>query len=226
MKSRKKKKLDKQISNIEISEEEREELKKEALKLQDERKKIVLEYKERKYSKIIWFFKILSFIAFGTTLFYNPFKPLNIYNLGFGIFICLLLNLLLKYFYRILLTLFNPSLKKVVSKKAIYHSVNRGMVFVLPFAATSVVGAFVLNWNIASVLLSASIMSVGMSAAGEINRLAGKNSFKNTIITSFVSYSFSFLLTYYLKTLVIGNGLVEGAFKLIPTLFGKGGGIL
>jgi len=202
---------------------ESKKLKELAEKILEERKEIVNEYKERKHSKVLWFTRTLAFAAFGTTLFHNPYKPLNLFNIGFGVVICLFLNAYLKYFYRFLLTLFNPKLKKEVTKKAIHHSVNRALIYIVPYAAASLVGTFYFNWEISSVLLSTAIVTIGISAAGEISRLAGKSNFKNTVLTSIVSYSTTFLLTHYIKTLVIGPGLIETLVKILPTLLGKGG---
>lgn len=180
-------------------------------------------YKGRGWLTLI---RNLSFIAFGITIFSDPFDRFNLYNIGFGIIVFLLFGWIFKKFLRGFLALFNPALKKEHGKAAIYYSVENGLLFLVPFAVLALIATFYLNWSMINAFFSTSIMVVGTATAIEIGKLKGKQNLKNTIITSGVAFLFSFIFTLSLQFIIKAPGLIEGVVNLIPTLFSQGGGSL
>lgn len=168
----------------------------------------------------------LYFIAFGVTIFSNPFDRSNFYNIGFGVILFLLFGWIFKKFLRGFLILFNPTLKKEKGKEAIFYTVESAMLFLVPFAVMALIAAFYLHWSMIGSFFSTGIMVVGTAAAIEIGKLKGNQEIKNTIITSGAAFLFSFLFTLSLQVFSRAPGLIEGVIHLLPSLFSKGGGSL
>jgi len=168
----------------------------------------------------------LCFIAFGVTIFSNPLNRFNIYNIGFGIFVCIIFGWLFKKFLRGFLSLFNSNFKKEKNKKAIYYAINNGMLFLIPFALMTLIATFYLNWSITSGFISTGFMAVGTAVAFEMGKLKGKQELKNTIVCSGISFLFSFVLLFSVKILVKAPGLIEGITGLLYSFLTKGGGKL
>lgn len=166
----------------------------------------------------------LCFAAFGITAFSNPLNRLDVANIVFGIVIGMFFGFLFKKFLRGLLGLFNRKLKKDIGKAAIIYAVNTGMIFMVPFALMALLSVFYLKWSVVSGFISAGIMAVGTAASLEMGKLRGKQEIKNTIVTSLVSYLFSFLWTISAQILVKAPGLIDGAIILIRSIIPKGGG--
>lgn len=166
----------------------------------------------------------LCFVAFGISAFSNPLDRLNLYNIGFGIIIGLFFGYLFKKFLRSLLGLVNRNLKKEKGKESIVYAVDAGMLFLIPFAVMSLISTFYLKWYLTGGFISAGIMSVGTAAALEIGKLKGKQELKNTIITSLVSFVFSFIWTLSVQLLIRVPGFIEGGISILRSVLLKGGG--
>jgi len=168
----------------------------------------------------------LCFTAFGVTIFFNPLDPFNLYNIGIGIIICLMLGMLYKKFLRGFMSLFNPIYKKENNKKSLFHAIDNGILFLVPFALMTIVATFYLKWSITSGFISTGFMAVGTAVAIEIGKLKGKQELKNTIVNWAISFLFSFILLFSVKILAKAPGLVEGITGLIYSFLTKGGGKL
>lgn len=168
----------------------------------------------------------LCFMAFGISAFSSPLDRLNIYNIIFGILVGLIFGWLFKSFLKGFLGLFNGKTKKEKGKRAIKTAVDNGMLFAIPFAFMLVLATFVLNWSMTIAFISAGIMAVGTATAIEIGKLKGKQEIKNTILTSGMSFVFSFVWTLSYQFLAKAPGLMEGGFALIKTMISGGGGIV
>lgn len=171
-------------------------------------------------------YRFLALVGFGATVYNAVATRYNPYYIGFGVLMCLIFGWLYKHFLRFLLGLFNPAIKKGVGKKEIHHAVDNSMLFLVPFAVMSLLATYYLKWTLTTAFLSTGIMSVGTAAAIEVGKLREKPVMRNTIITSGVSFLFSFVLTLSVQLLGKVPSLIEGAVKLLPTFFGNGGGIL
>lgn len=166
----------------------------------------------------------VCFATFGVTAFSNPMNRLSVTNIVFGIVIGIFFGFLFKKFSQGLLRLFNGKLKKEIGKDAITYAVNTGMMFLIPFALMALLSVFYLKWSIVSGFISAGIMAAGTAASLEMGKLRGKQELKNTIITSMVSYLFSFIWTISAQILVKAPGLIDGAIIFIRSVMPKGGG--
>lgn len=165
----------------------------------------------------------LSLAAFGIVIFSDPFDRFNLFNLAFGILICLLLGGLLRMFLKGLIALFNPSLRRERGKKAIRAAIDNGMMFLTPFAVMALMATFLLNWTMTGILLSTGIMASGTAAAIEVGKLKGQQAIKNTLITSGVCFAFSLAVKLTLKYMAMVPGLMSTLSGfLLGTL--KGGG--
>ena len=171
-------------------------------------------------------FRFLSYIAFGITIFTSMTTRFNIFYVMFGIIVYIVFVWFYKHFLRIFLGLFNPSVRKEFGKNAIPSAVDNSMLFLIPFATMSILATYFLKWSISNVFVSTGIMAVGTAASIEISKLRDNPSIKNTLITSAVSFVFSLLMTMSIQLLSRIPGIIEGAFNLIPTFLGKGGGII
>jgi hypothetical protein len=168
--------------------------------------------------------RILCFAAFGAVLFSNPMNRLNPFNLVFGILIALIFGGLFKLFLKSFLSLFNSAVKKEKGSRAIAYAVENGMLYLVPFAIMAMIATFYLEWSLTTSFISTGIMAVGTASAIEMGKLMQKPSVKNTLITSVVSFLFSFTLTLSVPLLTRVPGFVEGIVTILPTLLGKGGG--
>lgn len=168
----------------------------------------------------------LCFIAFGITGLSNPLDRLNLYNIGLGIIIGLFFGFLFKKFLQIFLGLLNGALKKEMGKESLLYAVDTGMLFLIPFAVMVLVSTFYFKWSMTGRFISAGIMAVGTAAALEMGKLKGKQEIKNTIITTGVSFLFTFLWTLSFQFLVRLPGLLEGGINLLRSVLSKGGGAL
>lgn len=180
----------------------------------------------KKGSALPGILRLFCFAAFGMTIFNNPLEPFNIYYIAFGIITCLFFGWLFRKFLKGLLALFNPNLKKEAGKKVIGYAVDKGMLFMIPFAVLSLISAFYLKWPMTARFVSAAIMAAGTAAAFEISKLKDKKGIIDTIITSGVSYAFSFLLTFSVQYAAKAPGIIEGLAAMLPELLTKGGGNL
>lgn len=208
-----------------LTNEEKNIVMEEAEKFTKELDQIKDEYINGDGSSTYRLFRIIGYLGFGITIFYDPLNPYSIPNAVFGIFIMIIIGFINSFILKLLLTSFNNKLKKKVGRKAINYAVSRGLVYVLPFSIMSLVATFLLNWSIVTILLSTAIMSAGTSANSEISRLSGKSLIRNTILTSAVSYVITYSIAFSFSYLVKGAGILEGVYKLLPILLGNGGGI-
>lgn len=172
------------------------------------------------------FVRLICFAAFGAVLYTSPLEPLNPFSIGFGVVVGLVFGWLFKLFLKGFLSLFNGSVKKEKGQRAISYAVENGMLYLVPFAMMALLATYYLSWSMTAAFVSTGIMAVGTASAIELGKLMEKPSVKNTIIASGVSFLFSFSLTLTLPILARFPGLIEGVFKLIPTMLGQGGGSL
>jgi len=172
------------------------------------------------------FIRNLCFICFGVSAFSNPLDRFNLYNIGFGIVVGLLFGWLFKLFIRGLLSLFNPKLKKEQGKKVIHYVVDMGMMFIAPFALMALMATFYLKWSMTGGFISAGIMAVATASAIEMGKFTGKQQIKNTIITSVISYLFSYIWTFSSGYMAKAPGFIEGGINLLRSILSNGGGSL
>lgn len=168
----------------------------------------------------------LCFMAFGITAFSNPLDRFSLYNIGVGILVGLIFGWFFRKFLYGFLGLFNKKLKSEKGKATIHYAVDNGMMFLVPFAMMALMATFYLKWSMTSGFISAGIMAVGTSAAIEIGKLKNKQEIKNTIITSAVSFLFSYCWTFSIGLMAKAPGFIEGGINLIQSLVSKGGGSL
>jgi len=168
----------------------------------------------------------LSFMAFGVSAFSNPLDRMNVYNILFGVLIGLVFGWIFKSLLKGFLGLFNGKTKKEKGKRAIKIAVDNGMLFTIPFAVMLVLATFVLNWSMTIAFVSAGIMAVGTATAIEIGKLKGKQEIKNTILTSGMSFVFSFAWTLSYQFLAKAPSFIEGGIAIIKTMLSGGGGMV
>lgn len=161
------------------------------------------------------FLRILSFIIFGVLAFSNPLDKYNPYNIIIGGLIGLFFGFLCRLFLIWLLKAFNGQLRKTSGKKVISFAVNRGMLFLLPFAIMALFSYYYLGWFISSGFLSAGIMTAATSASIEIGKLKEKQEIKDTIASLLVGAGFSTLWIFGTGVLAGAPGLIEGLVGFI-----------
>lgn len=168
----------------------------------------------------------ICFAAFGVAAFTNPFDRRNIYHIVFGVIAGMLFGYFFRKFLRGFLGLFNGEIKKENGKDSIAYAVDCGMLFLVPFAAMALLAVFYLKWSATAVFIAAGVMAVGTASALEMGKLRGVQEIKNTLVTAFVSYLFSFLWTLSAHWLARAPLYVEGGVSLLRSVLGKGGGPL
>lgn len=168
----------------------------------------------------------LSFIAFGVSAISNPLDRMNVYNIVLGVLIGLVFGWIFKSMLKGFLGLFNGPTKKEKGKRAIKMAVDNGMLFTIPFAVMIVLATFVLNWSMTVAFVSAGIMAVGTATAIEIGTLKGKQEIKNTLLTSGMSFLFSFAWTLSYQFFVKAPPFVEGGIAIIRSMLSGGGGLV
>jgi len=163
----------------------------------------------------------LCFAAFGITAFVNLADPLNMTNLVYGILVGLFFGFLCKVFLSGILGLFNRDLKTVHGKKAISYAVERGMMFMIPFAVMALLATFLLKWSLTGGFVSAALMTAGGSAAMEIAKLKEKPALKNTILTSGIAWLFS--TSWLFSSGYLGKipPYLDGGVRLLLSLSGN-----
>lgn len=171
------------------------------------------------------FLRWLSFTAFGTTLFIDQTDLFNPIRLILGVLVAWLFAFLFRIFLNAFLSTFNLKAKKEHGKHIVAYSVEQGMLYIVPFAVMAVLAVFVLRWPSTWAFMSTGTMAVGTASSIELNKVIGKQNLKNTIVTSAISFGFSFLLTMGLPQIMNLPGILQGAMDMIPTLLGKGGGM-
>jgi len=165
----------------------------------------------------------LCFMAFGVSAFSNPLEPMNLINILFGILVGLIFGWIFKKLLTGFLGLFNGKTKKESGKRAIRTAVDNGMLFAVPFAVMLVLATFVLNWSMTVAFISAGIMAVGTATAIEIGKLKGKQEIKNTVVTSGMSFLFSFIWTMSYQFLAKTPPYIESGIAIVKTMISGGG---
>ncbi len=165
----------------------------------------------------------LCFIAFGVSAMSNPMNFLSPYNIGFGALIGLLFGGLFRISLKGFLSALNGPLREEKGKEAIRYAVDNGMLFLSPFAAMLLLATFYLKWSMTAPFISAGVMATGMAAAIEMGRLLGKQAIKNTLVTSLLSFVYSFIWTMSFPILYRAPSLIEGGISLLRSLIGGGG---
>lgn len=168
--------------------------------------------------------RLFSLVALGSCLYVDPADLFNPYQIGFGVIVCLFIGILFKGFLKAFISLFNGKVRKEFGSGVIAYIVENGMMYMLPFSFMALLATFFLEWSIATAFISTGFMAVGTATAIEIGKLQEKKNIKNTLVTSAVSFGFSFLLSLSIPMLSKGPGYIEGIIGLIPTFLGKGGG--
>jgi hypothetical protein len=133
----------------------------------------------------------LCFGVFGITAFVNLADPWNLINLIFGFLAGLLFGALCRMFLTAVLSAGNGDLKSAHGKKIISVAIDRGMVFIVPFAVMAAAAAFLMGWSITGGFVSAGVMATGAMSALEIGKLKEKPGMKNTILASVTAWCFS-----------------------------------
>jgi len=166
----------------------------------------------------------LSFVAFGATIFTSATNRFNLFSIGFGIVLCLILGWFYRHFLIAFLGLFNPSIKKEYGKTAIPIAIHNSMLYLVPFAILTLLSTYYLKWTMTGSFISTGIMVVGVASAMEVGKLRSNPVRRNTIISLFVSFLFSFLITMSTQLMSRIPSVIEGAVGMLPTFLGKGGG--
>ena len=135
----------------------------------------------------------LCFGAFGVTALANLADPLNPVNLVFGFLAGLIFGALCRRFLSGILGMINGDLKTEYGKKIIAVAVDRGMVFIVPFAVMALAAAFLMGWTMTGGFVSAGIMTTGAMSAVEIGKFREKPGLKNTVLASVTAWCFSTL---------------------------------
>ncbi len=165
----------------------------------------------------------LCFIAFGVSAMADSMNLLNLYNIGFGVFIGLFFGGLFRITLKLFLAALNGSLRAEKGKGVISYAVDNGMLFLTPFAVMILIAKFYLNWSMTMPFISAGIMAAGTAAAIEVGRLQDKQSVKNTIATSVVSFAYSLVWTMSFSILSRAPGLIEVGVGFLRSLLGGRG---
>lgn len=171
------------------------------------------------------FVRNLCFVVFGLTIFHNPLEPFNIVRMSIGAVFCLIFGFLFKKFLRGFLILINRDIKEKFGKPIINMAVDNAMLFLVPYSIMILIATYLLGWTLTAPFISSGIMIVGVSASLEISRLMKKPKLKNTIITTGVSFIFSFGITFFTPYLIRLSSIIEAVIRLIPILLERWGGI-
>lgn len=161
------------------------------------------------------FVRRLSFVLFGICAFHNPIDRWNPYNILFGILTGLLFGLLFRWFLNGLSGLFNRKLVKEKGKSSIRHATDSGLLFLFPFAMILSVAVFYLNWSVARECICAGIMASGTAASIEIAKVKEKQQIRDTVITSLVSFLFSFIWTASFAYIAGVPSIIQGAVSVV-----------
>ncbi|NPV91268.1 MAG: hypothetical protein HPY50_10915 [Firmicutes bacterium] len=167
----------------------------------------------------------LCFIAFGVSVFSDPLDRLNIYSIAFGAVAGLLFGWLFRIFLRTFLGMFDRAFKKQHGKYAIRLAVDRGMLFLVPFAVMLLVANYYLNWSMTIGFISAGILMAGTAAAIEMGKIKEKPELRNTLAASAVSFLFSLLWILSYQALAQAPSFIEGGINLIHSISLGGGGL-
>lgn len=135
----------------------------------------------------------LAFVAFGIGTFAHPLLGFKIYNLVFAVLAGLLFGFLCKKFLSFFLGAVNSGFKAQWGKKIIRVAVERGFLFLVPFAVMALTAVFYLGWNYTPAFVSAGLMTSAAAANMELNRLKEKKDLKSTITAAVVAWVFSTL---------------------------------
>lgn len=164
-------------------------------------------------------------MLFGISAFANPLDPFSPAHLLFGAVFGLFFGWLFKRFLYAFVAMMNRPVKKEWGKKVMRYPVETGMLLLLPFALMLALATFYLKWNHAAPFISAGMMAVGTATAIELGHLRGKTMIRNTIVTSGVSFLFSFLWTFSQPFLNRAPSLIDGGITLVRSLLSGGGGL-
>ncbi len=167
----------------------------------------------------------LSFMLFGISAFAHPLDPLSPVHLAFGAVFGLFFGWLFKRFLYAFVAMMNRPVRKEWGKKVMRHPVETGMLFLIPFAVMMALATFYLKWYQPAAFISAGMMAVGTATAIELGHLRGEILIRNTIVTSGVSFLFSFLWIFSLPFLNRAPGLIDGGITLLHSLLAGGGGL-
>lgn len=162
----------------------------------------------------------LCFAIFGITAFAGGIGGYGYAAIGFGIFAGLLFGWLCRLFLTGFLLLLNRELRQDGRQKDVGAAVERGMLFLIPFAVMAALAVYFLGWTGVAGFVSAGLMTAGGSAALEIGKLKGKQEIKNTIAASVLSYLFSALWITSAGLLSKIPPYVEGGIGLLKTFVG------
>lgn len=162
----------------------------------------------------------LCFMGFGVCAYVNPAGKYNVSNIVFGALIGLFFGYLFKKFISAFLGALNADIKIKHGKKAVSSSIEKGMIYILPFCAMSLFAVFFMNWTATAGFVSAGIMTAGGSASVEIGKIKGKQHLKNTVASSAVSWLFSTLWIFSLNFLAKVPMYAEGIVNLLKAFLG------
>lgn len=171
-------------------------------------------------SIIIRFIIKLCFIVFGISAYANPADKYNISNIVFGALMGLFFGYLFRTFIKMVLKALNSDVISEYGKNAISSSVEKGMVFIVPFCAMALLAVFAMNWSATAAFVSAGIMTAGASASIEIGKIRGKQQIKNTIASSVISWIFSTMWIFSIGFLSRVPMYAEGIVNLLKVLLG------
>ncbi|NCA98584.1 MAG: hypothetical protein EOM08_05425 [Clostridia bacterium] len=172
---------------------------------------------------LLWLVRVLCFITLGVAALANPMDLYNPFAIGLGILFGLLTGWLFRLFLKGFLSLFNGQLKKEQGRQAIRFAVDGGLLFLAPFTVMLALAVFYLNWSMTLPFISAGLMAAGTASSIEIGKLQGKQSVKNSIAASLVSFAFSYFFILAIPYLKRAPSLIEGGVQLVRSLMGGGG---
>lgn len=160
----------------------------------------------------------LCFGAFGVTALANLADPWNPVNLVFGFLAGLIFGALCRKFLSVILGAINGDLKKEYDKKVIAVAVDRGMIFIVPFAGMALAAAFLMGWTITGGFVSAGIMTTGAMSAVEIGKLREKPGLKNTVLASVTAWCFSTLWLFAIPIVGKVPPYLDGGITLLLSI--------
>jgi len=165
-----------------------------------------------------------AFMCFGLGTFATPILGFRASNVAFGVIIGLIFGAVCKMFLTALLSRGNAEVKSKFGDKVIKAVVERGFVFLIPFAVMAVIAVYLMGWNCAPVFVSAGLMSAGALGAMEVGRLKGKKEIKTSVKASVAAWVFSTLWVFsagYLGKIPL---YAEGVANLVKVFVGGNAG--
>jgi len=150
----------------------------------------------KSHSGLKRFIGYVCFALFGIVSAFQQGQESNLLNVLYG----MLVGLVFGWFSMLILNVFlkwiNPGLKKTQKKGFARRAISTGMVFMVPFAFTAFMAAYILHWKSAGLFVSAAISAVAVATGAEISKLYEKPRLWNNIVPSILASACSMAWMY------------------------------